>query len=243
MKTAENVEDFKDFLDTIDKPYYEFYSILSRKYCQKEKGIIELPNFLTDYRKKLYNNINIDSTILKTILILCDFDQSFREKEEDFWKVQYVDFINHCALKEIINKIGKIPSIYEIGEDSDNMILLLSHIGDTAFFNFIYPYLIKQTKEGEFKPNNTAYIFDYHWHACHFNFIDSTKYISYQKYGTLDVSLDEKMKILIPVKDIEETNRLRLEIGLESLEDYLKDNPDIIYDKDLFIKTFPQFQE
>ena len=111
----------------------------------------------------------------------------------------------------------------------------------TAFFNFLHPYMLRAAKNGDFVPDAIASTIDYYWFG---NFIptDSSKGFSYQVYGTIEFRLDKTTKIKVPVKDWEETERLRYELGMQSLKEELEENPNIIYDLELFKEKFPMFQ-
>jgi len=241
LKTAESVLDFKEFLDTIENYYYEFDIQLNRL---NNKAKIKDYKFVGEYFKNFNQTIHIDSVLLKKVIEMEENDQNAREEGKDDREMNLIDSINHVELKKIILEKGKIPGVRDLGNDGMlNMGTLLRHIGDSTLLNFLYPYMIKAAKEGEFIPDHIASSIDYCWFACNFVPKDSTKSMSYQLYGTMEFRLDKKKKIKVPVKDWEETERLRYELGMQSLKEELEENPTIIYDVELFKKKFPDFQE
>lgn len=67
--------------------------------------------------------------------------------------------------------------------------------------------------------------------------------MSYQLRGMIELRLNDSIKIKVPVKSWEETERLRYELELQSLKEELEEKPNIIYDLELFKKTFLNFQD
>lgn len=43
------------------------------------------------------------------------------------------------------------------------MTTFLSHVGDAAYFDFLYPYMIRAAKQGDFIPEIIAHCIDYYW--------------------------------------------------------------------------------
>jgi len=196
---------------------------------------------------KLYTPIfekGKDTALISKIKIMLDNDQLARGDTVPIEEMVRVDSINHIEIVKMIKEFGKIPGIKELGNKGmENILLMLRHLeGDTNLFNFLYPYLIKQVKEGDFPPHAIASLIDYYWWA-NFIRIDSTKAISYQLYGIAELKYHDGCLIKVPVRDWNETNRLRKEIGLESLEEELKNNPNVFYDFELFKQKYNMFQE
>lgn len=240
LKTAESVLDFKEFLDTTENYYYEFEIKLN---MLNNKSKIKDYKLVAEYRENFEKEIKIDTALLFKVTDMEFRDQAVREDNIDDKEMIRIDSINHIEIKKIILEKGKLPGVRDLGNDGMlNMGTLLRHIGDSALLNFLYPYMIKAAKEGDFIPDFIAYNIDYCWHANNFIPKDYTKWISYQLYGTLEKRLNKREKIKVPVKDWEETERLRYELGMQSLKEELEENPNIIYDLELFKQKFPEFQ-
>jgi hypothetical protein len=240
LKTAKNVSAFETFIDTNKAYYYDFgikLSNLNRKSEHKNN------KFMGNYWDNCDKEMKVDTALLFKIIDMEFRDQAAREDDIDNSEMLFIDSINHIELKKIILEREKIPGIREL--DSFGLMCistLLRHQGDTVFFNFLHPYMIKMAKNGDFIPEEIASAIDYHWFANQFTPQDSTKWMSYQLYGTMEFRLDKTTKIKIPVKDWEETERLRYELGMQSLKEELEETPNVIYDLDLFKQKFPKFQ-
>jgi hypothetical protein len=241
LKTAKDVSAFEIFIDTTKAYYYDFsvkLDALNRKSEYKNK------KFCIDYWEKCRERINVDTALLFKITDMDFRDQSVREDDVDDREMWFVDSINRIELKKIILERGKLPGIREV--DSFGLMcmnILTRHlIWNTDFFYFLHQYMLDATKEGNFVPEDIASNIDYYWFANQFIPQDSTKWMSYQLYGTMEFRLDKTTKIKVPVKDWEETERLRYELGMQSLKEELEETPNVIYDLDLFRHKFPKFQ-
>ena len=241
LKTAKDVSAFETFIDTTQAYYYDFSVKLSKLNKKSENKNKE---FCMDYWENCKKKIKVDTALLFKVTDMAFRDQAAREDGIDDKEMAVIDSLNHIKLKKIIIELGKIPGINEL--DSYGMLevgLLLRHLnGDTVYFNFLHPYMLKAAKNGDFVPDQIAAHIDYYWFGL-FTPKDSTKGFSYQRYGTMEFRLDKTTKIKIPIKDWEETERLRYEIGMPSLQQELEENPNVIYDLELFKEKFPSFQE
>jgi len=253
LKTAKDISAFETFIDTTQAYYYDF-SIKLNKLNRKSEN--KNNKFCKDYWENCRKKMSIDTALLFKITDMQFVDQAAREDDISNREMFIIDSLNYIELKKIILERGKIPGVIEL--DTYGLMCietLLRHVGDTVFFNFLYPYMIKAAKNGDFVPELIASDVDYHWFACQFIPKDSTKYFSYQLYGTMHfrlertngkisgtTRLDKSIQIKIPVKDWEETERLRYELGMQSLKEELEKNPNLIYDVELFKEKFPEFQ-
>ena len=253
MKTAKDVSAFETFIDTTQAYYYDFaIKLCDVNRLSKKKNNKFCKDYLANFKKKM----TIDTALIFKITDMMFVDQASREDEVDYKEMNFIDSLNHIELKNIILERKKLPGINELETYClESIEILLRHLGDTVFFNFLHPYMVKAAKEGDCLPENIASAIDYHWFICQFNFTDSTKIFSYQLYGTDQFRLeriggitgtsrlDQYPQIKIPVRDLEETERLRYELGMQSLKEELEKNPKVIYDMELFKKIFPEFQD
>lgn len=271
LKTNKDLSSYRNFIDTTTYLFPDMYTSLLKlnKTTQDTDLIAECFKRLVlsgydeyyygDYFLKGYMDIKqkqwekyrpifakgLDTVLVRKIKDMIEKDQYVRKDGISDEIMLMTDSVHHIELKKIITELGKIPGIKELGYATLNdLMILFRHIDcDKDFFYFIYPKIIQQTKQGEFSPQQVASMIDYYWLGCEFIQKDKTKGFSYQLYGISELKTDDGRMIKIPIKDWEETEKLRYELGLPSLKEELDNNPKVIYDLELFKEKFPAFQE
>jgi hypothetical protein len=134
------------------------------------------------------------------------------------------DSISHVRLKKYIEENG-IPDIRRLGYYQPILFVLISHIIATescadSWYGYYRPKLIKMAEEGKFFYDMIASYDDrYHW-----------AFENQQIYGTIHMlitddnqpSEKQKRKIIAPIKDIENLDKRRSELGLPPFYLYAK---------------------
>ncbi|MFA7081079.1 MAG: hypothetical protein WC135_00550 [Bacteroidales bacterium] len=271
LKTNKDLCSYRTFIDTTTYLYPEMYtSLLSLEKTTQDTNLIAecfkrlvLSGYDEEYYEKFflkgYMDIKqrqwekyrpiyekgLDTVLVRKIKEMLENDQYVRRNDVSLEILLKTDSINQVELKKIIIDLGKIPEIRELGYTTlYDLMIMFRHIDcNNDFFYFIYPKIIQQTKKGEFSPEQVASMIDYYWWGCEFIQKDKAKGFSYQLYGTSKLKADDGQLIKIPVKDWEETEKLRYELGLPSLKEELENNPKVIYDLELFKEKFSTFQE
>lgn len=119
---------------------------------------------------------------------------------------------NLLMLKQIIKEIG-FPTIQKTSEPTYTAaILILLHCTDTDFMEKIIS-LLENFKEGEIHLSHKAYL------------IDKSRVLKNlpQIYGTQYKKNDSGMVVFLPILDPNKVNSLRKEVGLEPLNEYVKE--------------------
>lgn len=271
LKTDKDLSSYRTFIDTTTYLYPDMYTSLLKlnKTTQDTDLVTECFKRLVlsgydecyygDYFLKGYMDIKqkqwekyrpifekgLDTVLVRKIKEMHEKDQYVRRNDVSDEIMLKTDSINQVELKKIITNLGKIPGIKELGYTTLNDLMIMFRHTDCNkdFFYFIYPKIIQQTKQGEFSPEQVASMIDYYWLVCEFVQKDKTKGFSYQLYGTIQLKANDGRMMKVPVKDREETEKLRYELGLPSLKEELENNSNIIYDLELFKEKFPTFQE
>ncbi|MBP1646461.1 MAG: hypothetical protein H6Q16_2039 [Bacteroidetes bacterium] len=270
LKTNKDLSSYRTFIDTTTYLFPDMYTTLLKlnKATQDSDLVAECFKrlVLSGYDENYYNGFlneymdikqrqwkkyrpifekGLDTVLVRKIKEMDEKDQYVRRNDVSLEIMVKTDSINQVELKKIITDLGKIPGIKELGYTTlYDLMILFRHLDcNKDFFYFIYPKIIQQTKQGEFFPEQVASMIDYYWWGCEFIQKDKTKGFSYQLYGTIQLKTNDGRMIKVPVKDWEETEKLRHELGLPSLKEELDNNPKIIYDLELFKEKFPAFQE
>lgn len=159
-------------------------------------------------------NNELNNEIKNKLLDLLVKDQEMRKNPSiSISDVQEFDKKSTEVLKKIIKKIGW-PTISKVGEDTAHAAWAISqHTKDGDFLNECM--LLMRKNINDISKKDLAYIEDR----------VSLSKNGYQIYGTLVKSEEKDGKLtteILPVKDTDNLNNLRLEMGLNSLEDQLK---------------------
>ncbi len=239
-----NPDDYQKF---INNSYYGKYPVIEKKRYFSFKPGNEVKNKLLS---KKVENIHM-------------LDQSFRKKwgtvpieetEKESWrKIKEIDSANQQELIKIVWQYGKLPSEKEIGSAGMlQIIIILRHLGsaDPATIEYLYPIMVKQAIAGDFPPIEIAGIIDYNCMGNKPVFIDSVHYFDTQIYVTATIPLEgerrifmpntttTEKRIIVPIADWKQMKRLRRKIGLRPLKEEMKQNPNLIYDEELYKSKF-----
>lgn len=159
-------------------------------------------------------NNKLNNDIKNKLLDLLAKDQEMRKNPNiSISDVEEFDKKSTEILKKIIKKIGW-PTISKVGEEAAHAAWVISqHTKDEDFLNECM--LLMRKNIDDISKKDLAYIEDR----------VSLSKNGYQIYGTLVKSEEKNGKLvteLLPVKDLKNLNKLRSEMGLDSLEDQLK---------------------
>ncbi len=180
------------------------------------------------------SNIHVSAQSLKTdSALIKKIDTMFRD--DQFWRKEYMkidkheksdyneatieakwktsDSINEIKAKAIINSYG-YPGYDRVGETSDNFWAIVQHCDDDIpFQEHVLALMKKEIAKNNASKRNYAYL------------IDRVLVNKHQKqiYGT-QVRFDTvtRKSAPFPLKYPKSVNKLRKEMGLESLKAYLK---------------------
>lgn len=170
----------------------------------------------------LKKNLNKEN-VKYQLKLMYDLDQTIRkecihERENPKIKsfIDHIDKINIRYVKKIIEKYGWIK-ISEFGKDASNQAWLLVQHAD---FDPNYQYeclkiMEKLLPTKEIDPQNYAYLYDR-------VALKTPAMGMRQKYGTQIQKKGENWELLPFEGTLEDVNRLRSDIGLDAVEDYLK---------------------
>ncbi|MDR0619402.1 MAG: hypothetical protein LBG17_05835 [Bacteroidales bacterium] len=170
-------------------------------------------------RCSFYDSIFITS--VDTALIRKAFMMSSRDQEairnQDYIMIRIVDSLNLIELEKILEKYGTFPGVKKLGMlDYIDLRMVIHHTSPKQILDKWYNLLMQLIKDGEFAPSEVAGSID-DAIIRDGTVIDNKWAIKYTIYGTYDYK-----NLCIPVKDIEQTNKWRREIGLPPLEYDLK---------------------
>lgn len=144
---------------------------------------------------------------------MVELDQKLRSGDVIDWdEVEKVDTKHTQRVKEMVENIGFL-GISKVGkEGSHNAWLLVQHTPDSEFMK-MYLQMMEEQDEGEYDKVNHAYLKDR-------VLLNDGKP---QLYGTQLVNDKVTGKpVLYEVEDRENLNKRREEIGLETIEEYLR---------------------
>ncbi|GAB6119023.1 DUF6624 domain-containing protein [Dysgonomonas termitidis] len=143
-----------------------------------------------------------------------------------------IDSLNAGKVTQIIDKYGWLSSD-DIGEEaSDAIFLCIQHCSDATIQNKYLPVLEDAVKKGTVKGWQYAFLTD----RCLMNQGKT------QIYGTQTILSKDKKTYLVPLQDIENVNKLRKEIGLEPLEEYLRSFGED-WSKEKYMEELPRCKE
>jgi hypothetical protein len=131
-----------------------------------------------------------------------------KHQADSIWVLQSnIDSLNEIRLSQVIDSFG-FPSKILIGTDEAEELPL--HFSN-GFKNKYYPVLVKQAKSKLISPDVVAQMYD--------RLMMETGKV--QVYGSSDDFNSETGESLPPlIEDIQKTNKLRIEIGMDTLKSY-----------------------
>ena len=226
--------------DSIDIDFYLKQSAFS---AIDKKGVLnncKCTDSLTfnrlEQRLNVYDSLailNLDKKLIHLIDSLQREDQRVRQPNITQEELLRVDSLNLVILKRLMNKYGRLLGIRDLGGDAmRNYEILLHHLGPEMLLDTWYDKIIEGIYNGDLNPQRFSNSIDY---AIFGNMmiVDGKPAITYSRFGATMLQSPDGKSICHPVKDINEANERRREIGLPPLEYYLKKN-DIIYNVDAF---------
>jgi hypothetical protein len=189
----------------------------------------------------IYDSIfisSIDTSLVDKINQMFSKDQLVRNSN-DWISMRYVDSLNLIDFNSMLIKYGKFPGVRDVGISAVNNIHLMidhSYIRATDEWQQWQDILIDGVHSGHFSPYSVAVSID---DAIFDNgiVIDGKWAVKYAKYGTISFK-----DMLYPVKNIEQANNLRHQIGLPPLECFLKQQ-NLKYDIEEFKKHIILIEE
>ena len=166
-------------------------------------------------RKKLLEIRNKDQGIRLIILdVRRNSNDSLLNKKINN-KMKLIDHESAIIVSKIIDKYGWLGKDKIGSEANQTLFLGIQHIDDIVVQNKYLPILKEAVKKGNSEPWNLAFLTD------RILMNQGKKQI----YGTQTiVSKDPKLSYIVPLQNPEKVDELRKEIGLEPLNDYLKDD-------------------
>ncbi len=192
-------------------------------------------------RYSFYDSIfiaSVDTALISKVYMMYDRDIGARTNLNDDYNIMnVVDSLNFIQLEKILEQYGTFPGVKELGMHSfNNLRTVIHHTEPIQILDKWYNILIQLIKDGEFTPSGVAGSIDY---AIFKNMMlaDGKPAVKYMRYGTYDYK-----DLCIPVKNIEQTNKWRREIGLPPLEYDLKKRG-TKYDEAEFIKEIKIIDE
>lgn len=134
------------------------------------------------------------------------------------------DYVNDSVFDQLVNKYG-FPSIALVGTHAAKVgFALIQHTTFSKNYRKRYRAVVRAYKNNDYDPQCYAKVKD-RWLLQHHrrqlygtNWLKSTEKRFVKKYGD--------HYILEPVRNFRKLNDRRAELGLESIEDYMKDYPD-----------------
>jgi len=226
--------------DSIDIDFYLKQSAFS---AMDKKGVLnncKCTDSLTFNRIEQKLNIyaslailNLDKELLHLIDSMFIEDQRVRQPnitEEEYFRV---DSLNLVILKKLMDQNGRLLGIRDLGGNAMHKYeILIHHLEPEMILETWYEKIMDGIYSGDLDPQRFSNSIDYAIYKG-FAIVDGKPAITYSRFGTMMSQSPDGKSICHPVKDINETNERRREIGLPPLEYYLKKN-DIIYDVDAF---------
>lgn len=177
--------------------------------------------------------LTLNSTLRGEVARMVKKDQKYRKGIYEImsWKKQKallhrVDSQNYDKILQICKKYG-FPGRNLIGDDGNEISfvdvpLLLRHM-DSIQLMSLKPYILASIKKGYFHPGHYAFAYDYvtMFRTTVDDLDDEGNHILIiqQKLGIV-TRFENGEHFIFPVESIKKANKLRTEIGLESLEDY-----------------------
>lgn len=172
----------------------------------------------------------MENNISKEILIMVKKDQDLR-KDPRPWKeksieIHEVDKVNELRMKEIVTEIGW-PTITKVGKDASyGAWLLVQH--HPLEFQLICLQMMEAAITAnavDINPQNIAYLKDR----------VLMRQGKKQIYGTQVMTAKNGKSYIFPIQDKELVDMRRIEIGLDSLTEYMKNFENIELTDDLSI--------
>jgi len=196
-----------------DFPIKEIKNKKKLKPFIKSKYWKEYKKRYKDYTFNIFND-----SIRLIINTIYEDDQKYRGNNylENIENQNKLDSLNLLKIKNIQKTYGKIPGIREVGYQGMMLLyIIFRHVNYNYVVNYLGPQIIKQSKQGDFYAEMGSGIIDYKSIMQ----VSSNKYrMTYQIYGTQIMVLKGK-RIIVPVKNFNEMNILRKNIGLTPIND------------------------
>jgi hypothetical protein len=175
-----------------------------------------------------FANSNRNRELISLIDSMFKEDQRVRltkVSQEEFWRA---DSLNLIVLKDLMAQYGRFLGVRDLDLPTANKyMLLIHHLEPEMILETWHNKIIEGIKNGDLCPIRLSNSIDYAIFKDH-QIIDGKFSVRHSRYGMTNF-----MGLAHPVRDIDEANRLRKEIGLIPLDEYLKKN-DIRYDVEAF---------
>ncbi|MDR0619407.1 MAG: hypothetical protein LBG17_05860 [Bacteroidales bacterium] len=177
--------------------------------CADSSTIKKLQSQVIIYDSIFYTSV--DTVLMNFVSRMHERDQKPR-MENDYENMLIADSLNLIELEKLLQQYGTFPGVRKLGVSGMNEMKILIHHESEQILDKWYDVLMQLIIDGEFAPILIADIID---HAIFMNGypINNKWATKYVKYGTAEFK-----GICEPVKNIEQTNRWRREIGLPPLE-------------------------
>lgn len=178
-----------------------------------EQALAQLNDKMIDDKEEVKRQLNVMYELDQAIRQACIRD---RENPKVMSLVRNMDRANMHHLKKLIEKYGWI-TISEFGRQASRQAwLLVQHADeDLGFQQQCLKTMKNLVSKNEVEPQHFAYLYD--------RVALKTSHMGLkQKYGTQIQQKDDKWELLPFEGTLEDVNRCRREVGLDSVEDYLK---------------------
>lgn len=178
----------------------------------------------------------LDKELISLIDSMFAEDQRVRTNEvsrEESWRV---DSLNLVVLKELMNKYGRFLGVRDLGKSARKYEMLIIHLEPEQILDVWHDKILESVYRGDLSPSGMTYAIDYAIFKS-FEIIDGRPAVRYSRYGQTNFG-----NLVVPVRDIEETNKLRKSVGLPPLEYRIK-MENLIYDVDIFKNRFQLIEE
>lgn len=148
-------------------------------------------------------------------------------------RMKYIDSLNSIRVQKIIDDHGWLGEDKLGEEGNETLFLCIQHVDDLAIQKKYLPILKNAVETGNAEP----------WHYAFLTDRVLMNKGEKQIYGTQVISSDDPAKsYVVPLQDPDHVDRLRKEIGLESLKEYLKDEG-IDWNIDEYKKKLPDIEK
>jgi hypothetical protein len=214
------------YLKRITSIGYSKDSILSMCGCTDNTTFAIVEQKVNIYDSIAKSNLNKDLVAL--IDSMFNEDQRVRIQEvsnEEFWRA---DSLNLIILKNLMAQYGRLLGVRDFDmSTADKYALLIHHFEPEMILETWYDKILDGIRNGDLDPVKFSNSIDYAIFKG-MDIIDGKPAVRYSRYGMTNFR-----GVCHPVKNLDEANILRRNIGLPPLDYYLKKN-NIIYDIEVF---------
>lgn len=182
-------------------------------------------------------NLSLNNDLINLIDSMGEADQRVRMPGIPNDELRRVDSLNLTILKNLMSQYGRLLGVRDLNLPTVNQYaLLLHHLSPEMILKTWHEKILGSIHNGDLSPETLAHSIDYAIFKD-MDIIDGKPAVRYSRYGMANF-----LGICHPVKNMEEANKLRKEIGLPPLEYHLKKHG-IIYDVEAFKEKIQIIEE